>query len=229
MEVYWLEQSERDVPPGERWLSRAEREVLRGYRIPKRRADWRLGRWTAKLAIATYQGLPREPEALAAIEMRAASSGAPRAFLEGRPASMRLSLSHSHGVGFCAIASDGAQLGCDIESVEPRSPAFLEDYFTAGEQQAVRAQSGPQRDRMATLLWSAKESALKALECGLRCDTRAIAARLVSQTGSGWHPLQARHVAGPAFFGWWREARGLVWTLLATPPPQRPTALGFMR
>ena len=57
MNVYWLEQSDGDVPVGDGWLSAGERATLDRLRIPKRRADWRLGRWTAKCAAAAYLNL----------------------------------------------------------------------------------------------------------------------------------------------------------------------------
>ena len=58
MQIYWLEQTEADVPAGEEWLSPSE--ALRSNAIPfaKRRNDWRLGRWTAKSAWAAYLKLP---------------------------------------------------------------------------------------------------------------------------------------------------------------------------
>ena len=46
----WLTACAADVPAGDAWLSAAERHVQSGLRIEKRRADWRLGRWTAKQA-----------------------------------------------------------------------------------------------------------------------------------------------------------------------------------
>ena len=98
-------------PLGTQWLSGSERARLDGLHIPKRRADWRLGRWTAKCAVAVYLKLSREPEALAAVELRPAPSGAPEVFLHGRPAPVALSLSHSRGTGLCAIAPAGAAGG----------------------------------------------------------------------------------------------------------------------
>ena len=81
--------------------------------------------------------------------MRPAPSGAPEAFIAGRPRRMSsLSLSHSDGTAFCALAAAGASLGCDVEKVEPHSAAFLADYFTAEEQDLVARQPGRRpRDR----------------------------------------------------------------------------------
>src|ERR1700752_3710449 len=74
MTVHWLEQTEADVPAENQWLNANEILRLNPMRIPKRRTDWRLGRWTAKQAVAACLNLPTEPSTLADIEIRAASS-----------------------------------------------------------------------------------------------------------------------------------------------------------
>src|SRR5260370_14941210 len=114
VDIYWLEQNDSDVPFGDQWLSGSERATLASLRIPKRRADWRLGRWTAKCAVARYWNLPRSLEALAAVELLPAPSGAPKAFLHGRPAPVTLSLSHSRGTGLFVIAPARAAGGSDL-------------------------------------------------------------------------------------------------------------------
>jgi 4'-phosphopantetheinyl transferase len=224
VDIYWLEQSASDVPLGDRWLNGSERARFDRLPIPKRRADWRLGRWTAKCAVSLYLNLPRDQEALAGVELRPAPLGAPEVFLHGRPAPVVLSLSHSRGTGFCAIAPSGAQMGCDLETVEPRSAAFLADYFTGEEQRSVAQTPLARRDRLLTLLWSTKESVLKALGCGLRLDTRSVIAApagFLQACGEEWRRVSAAHLGGSAFYGWWRESRDLVWTVVADPPPFR--------
>ena len=218
MDVCWLEQSDRDVPSGDWWLSESERGRLESMRIPKRRADWRLGRWTAKQAVSAYLSLPRIQRVLAAVELRPAPSGSPEAFIHGRAAPAQLSLSHSHGWGLCAIARLGVEVGCDLEIVEPRSPAFLVDYFTAEEQELVARAPVASRDRIVTLLWSTKESALKALRCGLRADTRSVnvaPADFLHTRGEEWSPVSATHISGRSFGGWWRISHDLVRTIVA--------------
>ena len=218
MDVFWLEQTERDVPSGDWWLSESERDLVDWLHVPKRRADWCLGRWTAKQAVSLYFNLPRKEQALAAVELRPAPSGSPEAFIHGRAAPSQLSLSHSHGWGLCAIARLGVEVGCDLETVEPRSPAFLIDYFTAEEQELVARTPVAGRDRMLTLLWSAKESTLKALRCGLRADTRSVnvvPADFLQTRGEEWSPVSAMHISGRDFGGWWRISRDLVRTIVA--------------
>jgi len=228
MDIYWLEQNGSDVPPGDEWLNAGERARLDRLPVPKRRADWHLGRWTAKCAVSAYFNLPRDLEALAGIELRPAPSGRPEAFLHGRAAPVKLSLSHSGGRGMCAIVPDSAEVGCDLETVEPRSPAFLADYFTDEERELAARTPAGLRDSLLTLLWSAKESALKALGCGLRADTRSVNAApagFLDSPGEEWRCLSVAHLSGRTFCGWWRESGGLVRTVVAAPAPLRMIAL----
>ena len=174
MNVYWLEQTEADLPAENGWLSASEVARLNSFCFAKRRADWRLGRWTAKRAVAAYLNAPNRPPALASIEIRPAPSGAPEVFVADQPADFTISLSHRGGVAACAVSRFGVLLGCDLELVEPRSEAFIADYFTPEEQALVAQADTADRFPLCALLWSAKESALKALRTGLRVDTRSV-------------------------------------------------------
>ena len=222
MEVYWLAQTVQDVPEANAWLSVSETLSQGRLRVPKRRADWRLGRWTAKCAVSAFLRLPNHCEALAAIEVRPAASGAPEIFIDGQPAEIGISLSHSGGTGFCAVAEPATDLGCDLEMVEPRSTAFLADYFTAGEQALAAQAPAAEQDRLVSLLWSAKESVLKALRCGLRSDTLCVSCTvdITAPRRVGWCSISMRHAGGRTFRGWWRETEGMVWTLVADPPAE---------
>ena len=226
MDVFWLEQSAGEVPAVDDWLSANEALLLKGMRFAKRRADWRLGRWTAKRAVALYLNASDDRRALTAIEITPAPSGAPRVVFENQPAAVTISLSHRSGQAICAIAQPGAMLGCDLEMIEPRSDAFAADYFTAEEQALVARASEGDRYRLLALLWSGKESALKALGVGLRLDTRCV---VVSPAEPGeavdsWHPLEARY-EDQAFRGWWQSHGNLLRTVVGSPPPLPPIAL----
>src|SRR5215831_16948534 len=137
MDVYWLEQTEANVPAEDNWFSAPEAARLSGMRFAKRRNDWRLGRWTAKRALAVYLNVPAHPEALAEIEIRPAPSGAPEVFFANQPAPVTVSLSHRARTAICAVAMSGAALGCDLEIIEPRSEGFLTDFFTTEEEALV--------------------------------------------------------------------------------------------
>lgn len=241
--VYWLEQSEADVPVHDDWLSANEAVLAAGLHFAKRRNDWRLGRWTAKCALSAYLNLPAEIYNFHEMEVRAAADGAPETWFAGHPAGVTISISHCAGIAICALASAGVYVGCDLEMVEPRSHAFTADYFADSEQAWVARASADERDRLVTLLWSAKESAMKALRAGLRLDTRSVTVDPFIPTFDliRWKPLSVRytdcrlpedharrgHYFGDhSFHGWWQEADKIVRTLVAAPAPGLPIRLG---
>jgi 4'-phosphopantetheinyl transferase len=236
MQVFWLEQNVAEVRADTDWLSSDELARFDSFRIPKRRLDWRLGRWTAKHAVAAYLNLPCDPPTLAAIEIRPAASGAPEVFLEGRAAPVSISLTHRDGRAVCAIGDATTVLGCDLEIVEPRSDAFVSDYFTPQEQELVARAAQADRFLILSLLWSAKESTLKALKEGLRIDTRQVevasenviaAINTAAESPSSidaWYPLQTRFEQR-TFQGWWRRGGEFVLTLVSEPESAPPARL----
>jgi 4'-phosphopantetheinyl transferase EntD len=114
-----------------------------------------------------------------------------------------------------------------LELIESRSDAFIADYFTPEEQNLVAEVPAADRPALLALLWSAKESALKALGEGLRLDTRCVIVDPlhVSADVDGWSPLQVRHTGGQVFNGWWQFADHMVRTVVAAPVPSPPIAL----
>jgi 4'-phosphopantetheinyl transferase len=247
MNVYWLEQTVANVPGPPAWLSTKEATLLGSLRFAKRHADWQLGRWTAKLALATHWKLPAQPDILADIEIHPAPSGAPEVFFQSEPADVSISLTHRDRRAMCAIAPVGTALGCDLELIEPRSDGFIADYLSADEQAFVARVSPAERPALVTLLWSAKESVLKALRIGLRVDTRGMTVRLhvspqPAEDGRSpkntsfssrllpgdlcWRTLQVRDPQGEIFYGWWQLGSGnLLRTLVASPAPNQPILL----
>ena len=136
----------------------------------------------------------------------------PRFSLRISPAAVTVSISHRSGAAICAVAMSGVDLGCDQEVIEPRSEAFVADYFTEDEQALVARVCEADRSRLVTLLWSAKESALKALREGLRLDTRSVDVSPVDGAFdlNGWRPLRVcadgRSLPGLVATGAWYGA-----------------------
>ena len=229
LETRWLEQTEADLPARDDWLSAEEAAVLGRMRLAKRRADWKLGRWTAKRTAAAWLNLAGDPHALCRVEVRAAPSGAPELFLAGRPAGFTISISHRAGIAACAMATGDVALGCDLELIEPRDPSFVSDYFTEQEQALISRQPEQDRPALVTLIWSAKESALKALREGLRIDTRSLAVTFAAQAQGGaaahWRPLQVAYSGGAVFQGWWQQTNRMVRTLVGAPVPLAPLSI----
>jgi 4'-phosphopantetheinyl transferase len=165
----------RDVPAGDDWLGPREATRQASLRLEKRRRDWRLGRFIAKRLLRLW----RHNVPFSRLEIVPADDGAPEPYEGDRRLPISLSITHRSEVGACAVAPPDCQLGCDLELIEPRSMSFLEDYFTAGERSRLAAVSTSMQGALGTLLWSAKEAALKSLRTGLRRDTRSLEVRLI--------------------------------------------------
>lgn len=223
MEIYWLEQTLTDVPSGNNWLGARELVQLSRLRFPKRRDDWRLGRWTAKQAVAVCFNFPSHARVLARIEILPSESGAPEVFFRQLPAPVTISLTHSSGRAACCVAAFGADMGCDLETIEPRGQSFITDYFTDEEQRTIASAPEEVQPRLVSLMWSAKESALKALHTGLRLDTRSVVVNLddASFESGGWRPMHVRYEQR-IFRGWWQHSEGMIRTMVAQPVPKRP-------
>ena len=209
-------------------LSPAELQKYSVFRFPKRREEWFLGHWTAK---ALVHSLPAYQQYhLDQIEMGNAPEGAPYLQLPGRAAPAEcLSISHSGDFAVCALAT-GLELrvGVDLEKVEARTETFVLDYFTPAERHLVDKFPADSRAMLVTLIWSAKESMLKALGVGLRLDTRmvevqALEERLpVTNEQGKWKKLQVgeQPASDRAWAVWWQHRDPFVLTLagFATKP-----------
>lgn len=220
--TWWLAGSEERLPAGSDWLSAAECGRTGQLRYTKRRTDFLLSRWTMKAAVARCLGWPETTAALARIESRPAPGGAPRLFIDGEPASWRISLSDRAGCAVCLVAAEATAVGCDLEITEPRSDAFVRDYLTQQERRLVQ-DAGAARHMAASLVWSAKESALKVLGAGLRRDTRSVEVTVggLNAPQRTWSALQVT-ADGVVFPGWWRQSGAFLLTACwpeGGPPP----------
>jgi 4'-phosphopantetheinyl transferase len=203
-------------------MSAWEREHAATLRFAKRLQDWKLGRWTSKLAITRYlQAKPAE------LDIRISRDGAPEPLLAGQPAPISLSISHSHGVALAAVGEPGLALGCDLEFVEAHTVEFVVDYFTDTEVALMNSAPREAQPLICTLIWSAKESALKSLRDGLRRDTRTVAVRPESLIdGNTWTRLSIA-CTDPArtLEGWWKLDGGFVMTVAEGKLPDPPVEI----
>ena len=214
------------LPEGLDWLTPHEQARFEEFRFEKRRRDWLLGRWAAKQALLELAELPQSD--IARFEILSESSGAPVATLDGQPFDAGLSISHSNGRAFATVSSETNDLGCDLELVEPRSATFVDTFFTEAERERVARAAAEERDLLVTMIWSAKESTLKALRTGLRVDTRSVEVLDDGDPAAhGWTP--ARTVAADAgeFNCLWRLDDGFVLTIVLAPARKPLFSLGF--
>jgi 4'-phosphopantetheinyl transferase len=222
----WLSRHAADVPAGNDWLCDAERRVQHGLRLRRRRADWRLGRWTAKCAVGAWLGI--EPERIAALR---AQDGGPEAWLDGSRLPVSLSISHRAGRALAAVGPAPANVGCDLELIEPRSGAFVREWLAPAEQRLVADHPLDGHTVLANAIWSAKEAATKVLREGLRLNVRNA---LVSLDGGedgadddhfGWRAVRVDWRDGPSAAGWWRVEEPFVIVVLSDLPLGVPRSL----
>jgi 4'-phosphopantetheinyl transferase len=181
----WIVLPAGEEPAGRALLTQRERCLYQALRFPRRRHKWLLGRIAVKKLLGPLLSVDDT-----AITTLNEPSGAPFVEIDGvGRLDWAISISHRAAWGAAAVARPPVRaLGIDIETVEPRSDAWLADYFTSREMQDVAA-AGPKRDQLVALTWSAKESMLKALGVGLRLDTRTIEVRAPSVIAQAWAPL----------------------------------------
>lgn len=226
--IHWLVQSTTAAPEIAQGIAPAgllsdiEAAQLAEMAVVKRRQDWLLGRWTAKELVRTVLATEFDVQAAPAdVVILADPDGAPFVTLARAGATLlpgrqpwSLSISHSHGVAFCALIinqeGDAHAIGADIEFIEPRAGNFVSDFFTADEMALVR-QATADRDALVTAVWSAKEAVLKALRTGLRLDTRQVQCLIdkplaVTDAWAEFTPTVPNAVApGAQWSGWWRR------------------------
>lgn len=204
------------------WLSPVEKESLRGMRFPKRRREWLSGRWTAKqllLHCAPHLAGRR----LAEISIENQIHGNPVVFVRGQRLPGCLSLSHRENQAAAAYIADGdVFVGIDVEWIEERHSAFLQDYFTEKEIEWVTAVAKPEQPLRTTLIWSAKEAALKSLQLGLAVDTHTVEVHpLEGELLQGWQPLNFCSnlpEEGYQLHGWWQQRGNFMITIVVNRP-----------
>jgi len=172
-------------------LSDVERAHLAQLRFERRRAEWLLGRWAAKQLLRRV--LPQMANLpLSALSIENSPVGVPQVRLAGERLPGCLSISHRDGGALVAwTQASSGHLGVDLERVEAHSAAFAADYFTPAEQHLVA--EAEQKDVALSCLWSVKEAMLKALQTGLRLDTRSVEVlALPTLEGGDWTRLPVR-------------------------------------
>jgi 4'-phosphopantetheinyl transferase len=220
----WLSVEETSLPQDDSFLTFAERSALDRLRSDRQRARRRLTRYTTKLAVLATHELPVTPSNLRRIEITSHPSGAPSIAVAGESLKASVSMSARAGVGLCVVLCGDADVGCDVEAVRVISEPFRRSYFTAAEQRIVSSVGASERNRTGAIIWSAKESALKALGTGLRRDPRSVEVRLSDGQSPDWLGLSAT-VGDLELGGWFRIESGRVLTVVASDDVPAPVPL----
>jgi acyl transferase domain-containing protein/NAD(P)H-dependent flavin oxidoreductase YrpB (nitropropane dioxygenase family)/NAD(P)-dependent dehydrogenase (short-subunit alcohol dehydrogenase family)/phosphopantetheinyl transferase/acyl carrier protein len=157
-------------------LSDEEAREHADKKVPKRAAEWLAGRVAVKRGVGRLLATRGQTVSGKAVRIVQDDLGKPSALLGDKPRVLvgDLSLSHSNGMVLAAAAAPGEfiGLGVDMEKVEPRSEAWVQDYFT--EEEIGEAGTDDGRWARLTRIWSVKEATLKAFGTGLRFDLRDV-------------------------------------------------------
>lgn len=154
-------------------LDALEREALAGYRFEKRRRDWLLGRWAAKLALGA--ALAVEP---ARIGIRSEENGHPYGCLDGAPLEgWDVSLTHGHG--HAAALAARVPVGIDLELLRDVPPNGWRFFLTPAERAWLAGE--PLGPRGEVVAWALKEAAYKAV----RGETAGMHHLTLDEVGQG--------------------------------------------
>jgi 4'-phosphopantetheinyl transferase len=130
----------------------------------KRRSQWLHGRWTAKNLLQKYHP-DCSSSPLSEILIKKSETGAPfAAHPIGRELSGSLSISHKDALAASALVLESqARIGIDLERIESRMVEYFEAYLTSQELDTLETCRIGDQPLFLTLIWSAKESVLKAI------------------------------------------------------------------
>lgn len=149
------------VPPAEDFLTKRELETYNTFKIDKRKQEWLGGRYALKKLACDFFNFD-----IKHIEVNNLPSGQPVLLVPGGT-KLPVSITHSGVYAAAAIALTGQAIGLDIEVIEQRSPAWIEQCFEARE---LSSKAAP----FLTELWAKKEAVLKFLGLGLKLSCRDI-------------------------------------------------------
>ena len=164
--VSWHSAGMDSLPADDSWMDEAEAQRIGTMVYAKRRMESTLSRHTAKTTLARALELGHDPRSLARVAIRNAADGAPEAFLDGQPADVVVAMTDRADWAVCAVLHGPARVGCDLELVEPRSDAFIRDYFTAAECDLAMAVEDEERHLRANLIWSTEACSVLKLHPG---------------------------------------------------------------
>jgi 4'-phosphopantetheinyl transferase len=129
-------------------LQAVDRDRAENARAPRAERDWRVSRALLQQVRSAWPA-------------------------DGAPA---LSLSHAHGHALVGTAPAGWRIGVDVEAIKARDTVRLAQWCCTGDEQAelARCADDARRLRMFYLLWTLKESFIKAANLDFPADMRSV-------------------------------------------------------
>lgn len=227
--IDWLIAERATLPPPGQILAPPEQERYDSLRSAKRRADWLIGRWAAKLLLRRQLARRGLDLPSSAIMVLSEPDGAPRIAPWGAALALphvaaeleaaQISISHCEDKALCAMypGSGLPAIGADIERVAARGSAFAAAYDSEPELELLASTPTDSYELLSTAIWSAKEAALKLTRHGLRVDTRSVTCLPAPPVAGGWAPIAvSTALTSTPLVGRWREVDGYVITVVTT-------------
>lgn len=204
----------KDVPGHLDWLHPSELDLYRTFRFEKRQKDWLLGRWTAKILLQESYFPDKD---LTDLLVLPGENRAPFVYSHGEQEDCIISISHSHQQAFCVTADGSFLVGCDLEKVEVRSKAFLNDYFSENERKLHAGIAGVlSEEAFYTLAWSAKEALMKATRLGMSLHPLKMElSDILFSEQDDWNTINLMdHRTEREFCGYWRLKNEFIYTVI---------------
>lgn len=163
-----------------------EREIFcwQKIRVPKRKKEWLLGRYTAKLLLQSYLQKDYNNEILLTdVELLSKPNTKPELEIQGKHiVNTDLSLSHTANIAVAAITTkENFKVGVDIEKTRKLDEKVCK-YFLSDVELAQIKNNPLEKDRLITILWTLKEATLKALRIGLNGSLKGITIDISDQS-----------------------------------------------
>ncbi len=226
--IYWSFQpidgaaASGDPAAATAFLGEEERQIYAHFKVAKRRMEWLGGRLAVKDLVRRADPRCSSLER-SQVQILYERGRVPRLAIPGIPeVPGRISISHSNGHVFVLYSPNVTPMGLDLEIIEPRSPEFVEDFFTAPEVALVKKQPVEEQPLWTNLIWSSKEAVLKALSLGLRVDTRSVEVFFPGSEPlmNGWQALgmQSGLVKQDSLHLFWRREANFVLTVCIPAP-----------
>lgn len=139
-------------------LSAAERERAKGFRFPKRRADWTAGRAAAKLALREIAGSD-------AMDLTVETGPHGEPVVPG--AKFGVSITHAGGMAAAVAFPLERPIGIDLEPVTTIDPGLVTLACNDHEQRWLASRPAELANESLLRIWTAKEAAVKLTGTGL--------------------------------------------------------------
>ncbi|AGA90227.1 polyketide synthase family protein [Thioflavicoccus mobilis 8321] len=203
-----------------RYLGKDEQAEYDGKKGRGQRA-WLLGRIAVKDALREWLWAGGS-DAVFPVEVRVRNDASGRPVVEGPwDADLRVSLAHKENIAVALIA-EGADVGIDVERIEPRGDEVLRLVCSGAETDML---PDGDREEWLTRLWVAKEAVAKAHGTGLNGNARRFALEAVAGSRLLVNGVWVRTVRdGEHIIGWTEHSA--IWRPQKTEPEVHSVAEG---